>query len=260
MKLIVAMVSLAALLWTSVGAFAAEADNAPVPPQIRAARARHEAALKQAEAQWLRAQLAAKMAYLKEIQASLQDAMKAGKLDDANKIDAEKKRVETDIVTLRGRTQTGWTVIYRSSDPSIWNTETKGEGDRFATLLAEAPDNIKFLRMAISRDDFVIIPMTKDKLAGQVEYKNAGWRGNHWKNTPNAPIVCFGIYEKSWKVKKGGVEVGPGIVSGWGFGDRAWIHDKQCYAWAGKEIPPTVFEISVTEGPLNAEESKALLE
>jgi hypothetical protein len=46
---------------------------------------------------------------------------------------------------------------------------------------------------------------------------------------------------------------------GWGFGVRAYVDDKQGYTWGGKEIPPTVFEISVKSGLLNNVEEKHLL-
>jgi hypothetical protein len=47
--------------------------------------------------------------------------------------------------------------------------------------------------------------------------------------------------------------------AGSGFGHKAWVDDKQYYSWRGKEIPPTVFEIAVTAGPLTLEERQHLL-
>jgi serine/threonine protein kinase len=47
--------------------------------------------------------------------------------------------------------------------------------------------------------------------------------------------------------------------AGSGFGHKALVNDKQYYSWCGKEIPPTVFEIAVTAGPLTREERQHLL-
>jgi serine/threonine protein kinase len=41
---------------------------------------------------------------------------------------------------------------------------------------------------------------------------------------------------------------------GSGFGHKAFVDDKQYYAWRGKEIAPTAFEVAVTAGPLSKKE------
>jgi hypothetical protein len=47
---------------------------------------------------------------------------------------------------------------------------------------------------------------------------------------------------------------------GWGFGHRFWKDDKQGYAWEGKEIKRSVFEIAVTSShKLSTEEGNVLL-
>src|SRR5262249_42460300 len=45
---------------------------------------------------------------------------------------------------------------------------------------------------------------------------------------------------------------------GWGFGHKAFVDDDQGYSWAGKAIPPTVFEIAVKRGELTEAESRML--
>jgi eukaryotic-like serine/threonine-protein kinase len=47
--------------------------------------------------------------------------------------------------------------------------------------------------------------------------------------------------------------------TGSGFGHKVCVDDKQYYAWKGKEIAPTAFEIAVTAGPLTKEERAALM-
>jgi hypothetical protein len=47
--------------------------------------------------------------------------------------------------------------------------------------------------------------------------------------------------------------------SGSGFAHKAFFNDKQYYSWRGKEIPRTVFEIAVSNGPLTPEERRNLL-
>jgi hypothetical protein len=83
--------------------------------------------------------------------------------------------------------------------------------------------------------------------------------------------------KEDWKARHLGIVQGPrhkfpvpkNMISvmnqGWddfagsGFGHKAFVNDGQYYCWRGKEIPKTVFEISLTDGPLTAEEKGCLL-
>ena len=46
--------------------------------------------------------------------------------------------------------------------------------------------------------------------------------------------------------------------AGSGFGHKVHFDDRQYFAWRGKEIPPTEFEIAVSAGPLNWDERRSL--
>jgi hypothetical protein len=161
-----------------------------------------------------------------------------------------------------------WTVLFRSPDPSIWNTEVNKGLNALAIPLAKAPPGIQFLKMAIPGGAQVIIPMTNDRLGqlGPVGKGRFCWNGlaNSWYG----PYGRLGIFDKgvvkAYPEVKGtvGIFSGPNWenYSGWGFGSHVGIEDKQCYAWNGKEIPVTAFEISVKTTPLTEMEKKALLE
>jgi hypothetical protein len=47
--------------------------------------------------------------------------------------------------------------------------------------------------------------------------------------------------------------------AGSGFGHKYGFNDDQCYCWRGKEIPRTVIEIAVSDGPLSPEEKRCLV-
>jgi hypothetical protein len=156
----------------------------------------------------------------------------------------------------------GWIVIFCSHDPSIWDTDTDRGARDFAIPVAKVPADIGYLRMAASPRQFVIIAVTKDKLSAvSVSTSgNFGWNGT---KPLNWNAYALGIYNKAWFNKHGTVSTwysGPGAgYSGWGFGPRAWIDDRQGYVWAGQEVAPTVLQISVKSDALSPSESPALL-
>jgi len=151
-----------------------------------------------------------------------------------------------------------WTVIFRSDDPSIWNTNVNQGRSRFAIALSRVPNNVRFLRMACAGKS-VIIPITKETL----DKNNSGegtvfWNGGA-RHAYNA--VTLGVAYKDCVVGRGSILVcilPPVDWGGFGFGVRGWINDKQGYAWEGKEIDRTVFEIAVAPS-ITPEEGKQLL-
>ena len=156
----------------------------------------------------------------------------------------------------------GWLVVFRSSDPSIWNTDTQ-EKERFALKLSAAPDNIRYLRMRTAAvKGEVIIPIQKDKLNSTCENGNYGWNGT---NTTESKGNHLGIYCLQQRSQPGHADVTIFKTSkqidykGCGFGHRAWIDDVQGYSWLGGSIPQTVFEIAVSSAPLTKKEQKFLL-
>jgi hypothetical protein len=161
-----------------------------------------------------------------------------------------------------GEAKAKWTILFRSDDPSLWDTRTKG----VAIPLDSAPAKFRYLRLRrMDTDEALILRLDPDQLRnGTHEISEKGY----WWN---------GTAKEGWKGRHLGIVEGPrhkfpakrGMVTlmwdGWdgftgsGFGHAYGMNDKQRYAWRGKEIPRTVFEISVTNGPLGPEERRILL-
>lgn len=161
-----------------------------------------------------------------------------------------------DLRTARGN---GWKVLFRSADPAIWNTATT-RGRDFARPLDKAPVGLRFLRLTeLNKGNFVIVEMSKDRLAGQSEENGYGWNG---KNENKFNGYHLGIYDMAWgNLPRGSIcliNVAPGY-RGWGFGNRSFIDDVQGYSWDGKTVEKTAFEIAVKVGPLTPDESRRLL-
>ena len=154
----------------------------------------------------------------------------------------------------------GWIVVFRSSDPSIWNSDVNKGQDDFAISLAKVPDNIKYLRMRVAGKDEVIVPVEKAKLSIQSDNGRYGWNGENRKEW-NAHHL--GIYCPQNHGQKGDISiiaVQNIVAKGCGFGSRGWIGDVQGYSWLGVPIPQTVFEISVKSKSLTKAEQKFLLQ
>jgi hypothetical protein len=73
------------------------ASSPAVSPRLTGSKARYDQAIKAAQTVRLRAELAAKQAYLKDVKAALSDATKSGKLEEANAISALKDDLEAEI-------------------------------------------------------------------------------------------------------------------------------------------------------------------
>src|SRR6185312_7269094 len=96
----------------------------------------------------------------------------------------EKARVEKKLAELRkaepgiARLNNAWTVIFRSSDPTIWNTATNKGRDRFAVPLSRSRPGIKYLRLTEpSKNRSVIIEMTAQRLDEISDRNGYGWNG-----------------------------------------------------------------------------------
>jgi hypothetical protein len=153
-----------------------------------------------------------------------------------------------------------WLVVFRSSDAKLWNTNARRNSDGYAIPLFEVSSDIRYLKMRVRSADYVVVEITKERLNTAYDGGRFGWNGTNrfqWQG------YQLGVYNKQWEERgKGHVGVlSPGGVAyrGWGFGIRTYMDDKQGYAWGGKEIAPTVFEMSVTSSPLDAAENRHLL-
>ncbi len=159
---------------------------------------------------------------------------------------------------------TGWTKLFESDDPAVWNTDSKREGG-WAIPVSEAPRDMLFLR--ITRTDSgnaVIMALTRDDLLKSGEqFSRYGWQGDLNLAYGGRHL---GIYDKRKPLHMHmsdaeliSVYKPYADFSGWGFGHRAYRDDVQGQAWAGREVGKVVLRIDVTAGPLSAEEQRLLL-
>ena len=73
----------------------------------------------------------------------------------------------------------GWTVIFRSADPKIWNSDAHTAKNAFAVPLDSVPADIKFLKLRIDAKRQVIIAVSKQQLGTRFEFGHYGWNGTN---------------------------------------------------------------------------------
>ena len=180
----------------------------------------------------------------------------------------DKSRVEKRIADLEklepkiARAHALWTVIFRSADPTLWNTNANRSRDQFAISLDKVPAGIKYLKMTsptAAKPNFAIIEMTKDRLGKQSDEDGYGWVG---KNPRSVKVQNLGIYDTAWRdFPRGAIHVfrGNDWCRGWGFGTIYAMDDDQGFTWAGVPIGKSVLEIAVKASSLSIDERKQLL-
>jgi hypothetical protein len=145
-----------------------------------------------------------------------------------------------------------WTILFRSDDPTLWNT-TSGKPDDpngFALPLSAAPDAIRYLRIKrmdtgdyiIFRGNFKSVPGTGASLAwidGSVTWPAGSTTGTYLGIADRASIS---LEKNDAMLYRGNGRDGGGSL-GWGFGKRPSTN-AQAYAWAGQAIKQTIFEIA----------------
>jgi serine/threonine protein kinase len=159
-----------------------------------------------------------------------------------------------------------WLVIFRSDDPSIWNTTSKGE-NKFAMPLEQVPATIRYLRLKrLDNGEVLILPITRGQLdakSAPTKLQTSWWNGTNQKDGGNyhlgiaqAPIHPFPNGGGIIAVQMEGWDA----YTGSGFGHK-YGADKEglCCCWRGYQIPKTAFEIAVTSDPLSPEEERFLL-
>ena len=157
-----------------------------------------------------------------------------------------------------------WTLLFRSDDPSVWNTHSKGE--KVAYPLSWAPAKLRYLRLRrMDTNDVLIIALTRDQLQnGKPPNPEAGvwWNGtakDEWKGRHlgivEAPRYKFPVPKDMIAVMSEGWDA----FSGSGFCGKCQFNDRQYYCWQTREIPRTVFEVAVTADSLSDEETRWLL-
>lgn len=153
---------------------------------------------------------------------------------------------------------TRWTVVFRSADPSLWNTEANAGPDQFAVPVHNVPGDIKYVRITlVSTKASVIVAAGRDDLL-----KDEGGSGRYRWNGSNKFEFGgnhLGAIDMEGGSGQGKVEVGYSRA-GWGFGHQYEVNDRQAWAWAGAPLDKSVFEIAVTTAlTLSAKEKKVLL-
>jgi hypothetical protein len=155
-----------------------------------------------------------------------------------------------------------WMVIFRSDDPTIWNTATNRGKDQFAIPLDTVPSRIRYLKMMdIKKKNQVIIEMANSRLTEQIEQDGYGWNGT---NMPQFGANHLGIYNVEPIVTTRGLiaiftRAGLGDYRGWGFGHVVIFANRQGFSWTGVPVEKTIFEIAVKFTALTPDETKTLL-
>jgi hypothetical protein len=158
----------------------------------------------------------------------------------------------------------GWMVLFRSNDPTVWNT--KSEGAKFAIPVTEAHPAIKHLRLKrMDTGEAQIIPITRAALAEVPEKPNGNepvWNGTAAQFQNGARLLGIAQGGPIKKAPAGTVIVIKKAffaVAGSGFAGKIRSKDGQYYSWKGQEIQKTIFEIAVTAEPLTKEEEALLV-
>ena len=158
----------------------------------------------------------------------------------------------------------GWTVLFRSDNPTAWNTF--GSGEAFARPVTWAPRGTRYLRLKrMDTGDAEIIPVVRDDLFRQpkpLPAKAFAWigSGEYAYNSRHFGIAHpprYGFPGRNGLFSVG-IE-GWDAVTGSGFGGKYGSPDKQYCGWKGELISKTAFEIAVTPGPLTGEEERLRL-
>ena len=134
------------------------------------------------------------------------------------------------------------TVIFRSDDPTIWNTQTREHENRFAQPVDSVSHSVSFVRLVrVGTGEAIIVRVDRAGLLRRGENPNLGWNG---LNDEFLGGRHLGVYKNDAPQE---VEICYG-EGGWGFGHPFDENNRQTWGWGGHAIgSPTVFEISVLE-------------
>ncbi len=124
-------------------------------------------------------------------------------------------------------------VLFRGDDPGMWRTQTPDMSG------PDVRNDINYLRIRrLDTRESVVVPITRTHV-----FQEAGATPNGWNGSAENFYGGFhlGVFGKSLPKE---VETSFGC-GGWGFGHAHGQNDRQGWAWAGRAIPRTSFEISV---------------
>jgi serine/threonine protein kinase len=158
-----------------------------------------------------------------------------------------------------------WTVLFRSDNPRLWNTDSDGKD--YAISLRRAPATIHHLRLRrMDTKEMLILPLSRaqlDKANHPAEPKGYSWNGTAKEEWGALHLGIAAAPRHQFPIPRNMITLMNEGWDGWGgsgFGHQAF-NDRtgQYYAWRGEQIPRTVFEIAVTDQPLTPEEERCLL-
>ena len=133
------------------------------------------------------------------------------------------------------------TVVFRGSDPSIWNTKTRDGGNRFSDPIDTVKHPVKFVRiMRQATGEAVIVRVDGNHVLDEGFDPRCGWNGScsEFSGGQHLGVYhCDLVQDFETRFEFGG----------WGFGHPYNDNDRQAWGWAGRQLPETVFEISLLE-------------
>jgi hypothetical protein len=175
-----------------------------------------------------------------------------------NALTAEEKRSLMSYDADEGPAPKGWTVLMRSDDPSVWNTDSPGR--QFAIPVCRAHSKVSHLRLKrIDTGDTLIVPITRNQLArpaNSPQDKQVLWNGSARKEYGGYHLGLIQKPSMRWHEVISVMNDGAGSYAGSGFGHKLGVDKDQYYCWQGAEIPKTAFEVAVSADPLTEEEKR----
>lgn len=149
---------------------------------------------------------------------------------------------EPDLVALTRKAdkRTGGLILFRSNDPSLWNTDTFLGANRRSRSLEVLPEGLSFLRLRrIDTGEGVVLPISNESLLDDADGQPRGFNGT---NESFYGAHHLGVFDESLPQE---VET-RFTYGGWGFGHSVMGTEEQASGWEGRRIPSdTVFEIAV---------------
>lgn len=152
----------------------------------------------------------------------------------------------------------GWFCLFRSSEPTIWNTDASVSPNHFALSLEKAPKGVQWLRfkrVAGTGGDYLIIPIKVAQLNQDTDFGKYTWNGTGSKINGH---TLLGIGNKKWDAPfRDSKTVSIGGKNGWGFGTSppGLTYPAAAFAWKGQKGDLEVIDISVKATALTTDES-----
>jgi serine/threonine protein kinase len=193
------------------------------------------------------------------------DAGEAGKTSGPARPASRAERFADEVDPDSDEPPPGWTILFRSDDPGIWNTVSL-DRKNFAVPVRRAHRAIRHVRLKrMDTGDYLILPISREQL--DRDPRPMPETGHAWSGTVRLAYNArtLGIAQgprHRWPNHRGVLAVageGWDAFSGSGFCNKCQFNDGQHYCWQTREIPKTAFEIAVSADPLSAEEQRRLL-